>query len=122
MTITRRTRARRPSKTLHPRIRTRSRTKNCALSSRNDGGCDGLLTEDGAVNVFICGSAAGEDDHMGWSLESGGVEESASKDQGRPGQFESGDAGRGEGERIVCGISAGAAGKTECGASDGSAV
>src|ERR1039458_3878123 len=82
MTITRRTRARRPSKTLHPRIRTRSRTKNCALSSRNDGGCDGLLTEDGAVNVFICGSAAGEDDHMGWSLESGGVEESA-RDEAR---------------------------------------
>ncbi len=51
-----------------------------------------------------------------------GREESASDDQGRPGQFESGDAGRGEGERIVCGISAGAAGKTECGAFDGSAV
>ena len=51
-----------------------------------------------------------------------GREESAGEDQGRQSQCEAGDAGGGEGEQAVCGISAGAAGKAERGAADRGAV
>src|SRR5208282_5675487 len=87
MTITRKIRTRRPSRTHRLRIRTRSQTRisNAAIYEQglpDDWGCDGLPTEDRAVNVFVCGFAAGENDHLGRSVESGGVEESARDEAG----------------------------------------